>query len=103
VPPLRAAQARFRDSLRLEREVHPTWSREQPASELITRLPEAIRAMKVDAGNVLATGADAAIPRAKALGVDLGTMLQGCPVKPPTATAGEWRRDTSGIVQSGVV
>ena len=82
---------------RLEREVRQTWSREQLVSELIARLPEAIGAMKVDSYNVLATGADAASPLAKALveivtvlkTVDLGTILQGRPPAPPAAASKE--------------
>jgi hypothetical protein len=89
--------ARFRDGLRLDREVHQAWSREQMVNELIARLPEAIGATQVDSCNVLATGIDPASPLARSLveivtvlkTVDLGAILQGRAPAPPASTAEE--------------
>jgi hypothetical protein len=89
---------------RLEREVHQTRSREELVSGLTARLPEAIGAMKVDSCNVLATGADAASPLAKAL-VEIVTKVDTRDaLRPPPSDSYKGATGvTAGIVQSMMV
>ncbi len=84
VAKLRAAlEAERLGSVRLEREVNQTWSREELVSELIRRLPETFAALKIDSYNVLSSGQGQGSPVASLLmeiasvlkTVDLGEIL----------------------------